>query len=126
MSDLITALTASARAAPESGIVRVFNHGRLRDGLIALWAGEGDTPTPELIRAGAVAALADGQTFYTYQRGIPPLREAIRRHGLIARKSLGQNFLLDLNLTARIARAAGPLDGVTVIEVTRLARIETM
>jgi 16S rRNA (adenine1518-N6/adenine1519-N6)-dimethyltransferase len=48
---------------------------------------------------------------------LPPLREVIKRHGLRARKSLGQNFLLDLNLTARIARAAGPLDGVTVIEV---------
>jgi 16S rRNA (adenine1518-N6/adenine1519-N6)-dimethyltransferase len=48
---------------------------------------------------------------------LPPLREVIRRHDLRARKSLGQNFLLDLNLTARIARAAGPLDGVTVIEV---------
>jgi len=48
---------------------------------------------------------------------LPPLREVIRRHGLAARKGLGQNFLLDLNLTARIARAAGPLDGVTVIEV---------
>ncbi len=48
---------------------------------------------------------------------LPPLREVIRRHGLIARKSLGQNFLLDLNLTARIARAAGPLEGVTVLEV---------
>ena len=41
----------------------------------------------------------------------------IRRHGLSAKKSLGQNFLLDLNLTGRIARAAGPLDGVTVIEI---------
>ena len=40
--------------------------------------------------------------------GLPPLRESIRRHGLSARKSLGQNFLLDLNLTGRIARAAGP------------------
>jgi 16S rRNA (adenine1518-N6/adenine1519-N6)-dimethyltransferase len=48
---------------------------------------------------------------------LPPLRDVIRRHGLAARKSLGQNFLFDLNLTARIARAAGPLDGVTVIEV---------
>jgi 16S rRNA (adenine1518-N6/adenine1519-N6)-dimethyltransferase len=48
---------------------------------------------------------------------LPPLREVIRRHGLAARKSLGQNFLLDLNLTARIARAAGPLDGVTIVEV---------
>ena len=48
---------------------------------------------------------------------LPPLREVIKRHDLRARKSLGQNFLLDLNLTARIARAAGPLDGVTVLEV---------
>src|ERR1700731_3064267 len=48
---------------------------------------------------------------------LPPLRDVIRRHGLAARKSLGQNFLLDLNLTARIARAAGPLDGATVVEV---------
>jgi 16S rRNA (adenine1518-N6/adenine1519-N6)-dimethyltransferase len=46
-----------------------------------------------------------------------PLREVIRRHGLSAKKSLGQNFLLDLNLIARIARAAGPLDGVTVLEI---------
>lgn len=49
--------------------------------------------------------------------GLPPLREVIARHGLAARKSLGQNFLLDLNLTSRIARAAGPLDDVTVIEI---------
>ncbi|HVU40570.1 MAG TPA: 16S rRNA (adenine(1518)-N(6)/adenine(1519)-N(6))-dimethyltransferase RsmA [Xanthobacteraceae bacterium] len=49
--------------------------------------------------------------------GLPPLREVIRRHGLAARKSLGQNFLLDLNLAARIARAAGPLEGATVFEV---------
>jgi 16S rRNA (adenine1518-N6/adenine1519-N6)-dimethyltransferase len=49
--------------------------------------------------------------------GLPPLREVIRRHDLRAKKSLGQNFLLDLNLTARIARAGGSLDGVTVVEV---------
>ena len=48
---------------------------------------------------------------------LPPLREVIARHGLAAKKSLGQNFLLDLNLTARIARAAGDLAGVTVIEI---------
>lgn len=48
---------------------------------------------------------------------LPPLRDIIARHGLATRKSLGQHFLLDLNLTRRIARAAGPLDGVTVIEV---------
>lgn len=48
---------------------------------------------------------------------LPPLREVIRRHGLRAKASLGQNFLLDLNLTARIARAAGPLEGVDVLEI---------
>jgi 16S rRNA (adenine1518-N6/adenine1519-N6)-dimethyltransferase len=48
---------------------------------------------------------------------LPPLREVIRRHDLRAKKSLGQNFLLDLNLTARIARAASPFDGVTVVEI---------
>lgn len=48
---------------------------------------------------------------------LPPLRDVIRRHGLSAQKSLGQNFLLDLNLTGRIARASGPLEGVTVVEV---------
>jgi len=48
---------------------------------------------------------------------LPPLREVIRAHALSARKSLGQNFLLDLNLTARIARVAGPLEGATVVEI---------
>ncbi|MGI6244938.1 MAG: 16S rRNA (adenine(1518)-N(6)/adenine(1519)-N(6))-dimethyltransferase RsmA [Pseudochelatococcus sp.] len=48
---------------------------------------------------------------------LPPLRDIVRAHELLARKSLGQNFLFDLNLTSRIARASGPLDGVTVVEV---------
>ncbi|MCV3738436.1 16S rRNA (adenine(1518)-N(6)/adenine(1519)-N(6))-dimethyltransferase RsmA [Rhizobium sp. TRM96647] len=49
--------------------------------------------------------------------GLPPLREVIQRHGLDAKKALGQNFLLDLNLTQKIARTAGPLEDCTVIEV---------
>ncbi|MBN4094042.1 MULTISPECIES: 16S rRNA (adenine(1518)-N(6)/adenine(1519)-N(6))-dimethyltransferase RsmA [Methylobacterium] len=49
--------------------------------------------------------------------GLPPLREVVARHGLEPKKALGQNFLYDLNLTGRIARAAGPLAGVTVVEV---------
>src|SRR5271170_7535141 len=48
---------------------------------------------------------------------LPPLRDVIAAHGLSAKKSLGQNFLLDLNLTRRIARAAGPLEGATIYEV---------
>jgi 16S rRNA (adenine1518-N6/adenine1519-N6)-dimethyltransferase len=48
---------------------------------------------------------------------LPPLREVIARHGLNARKSLGQNFLLDLNLTSRIARSTGSLEGHHVLEI---------
>ena len=49
--------------------------------------------------------------------GLPPLREVIAAHGLVAKKQLGQNFLLDLNLTAKIARCAGDLSGADVLEV---------
>src|ERR1700754_2602666 len=49
--------------------------------------------------------------------GLPPLREVIERYGLSAKKSLGQNFLLDLNLTRKIARLAGDLSDRTVVEV---------
>jgi 16S rRNA (adenine1518-N6/adenine1519-N6)-dimethyltransferase len=48
---------------------------------------------------------------------LPTLREVIARHGIAARKSLGQNFILDLNLTRRIARSAGPFYAATVIEI---------
>ncbi|CTQ41785.1 16S rRNA (adenine(1518)-N(6)/adenine(1519)-N(6))-dimethyltransferase RsmA [Roseibium aggregatum] len=48
---------------------------------------------------------------------LPPLRDVIAAHGLNAKKSLGQNFLLDLNLTSRIARSAGSLEDCTVLEV---------
>jgi 16S rRNA (adenine1518-N6/adenine1519-N6)-dimethyltransferase len=48
---------------------------------------------------------------------LPPLREVVERFGLMPKKTLGQNFLFDLNLTARIARASGPLEGATVVEV---------
>ena len=74
---VLDAITAPARAAPESGIVAVANYGRGREGLIPLWVGEGDLPTPAFINEAATRALAAGETFYTWQRGIPPLREAI-------------------------------------------------
>jgi 16S rRNA (adenine1518-N6/adenine1519-N6)-dimethyltransferase len=48
---------------------------------------------------------------------LPPLREVIRRHDLAAKKSLGQNFLLDLNLATKIARAAGPFDDTVFVEI---------
>ncbi|RWB78984.1 MAG: pyridoxal phosphate-dependent aminotransferase [Mesorhizobium sp.] len=77
---LFDTLRAEARAAPESGIVAVINHGRLREGLIPLWAGEGDLPTPSFISDAAARGLASGETFYTWQKGIPELRQALARY----------------------------------------------
>ena len=73
-------LRAEAQRAPESGIVAVMSHGRGREGLIPLWAGEGDLPTPAFISDAAAASLAAGETFYTWQRGIPELRVALARY----------------------------------------------
>jgi aspartate/methionine/tyrosine aminotransferase len=77
---LVDDLRPAAREAPLSGILEVFNYGRQRDGLIPLWAGEGDLPTPAFICEAATRSLAAGETFYTWQRGIPPLREALARY----------------------------------------------
>ncbi|UDQ89702.1 pyridoxal phosphate-dependent aminotransferase [Xanthobacter autotrophicus] len=68
------------RALPESGIVEVMNYGRDRPGMIPLWAGEGDVPTPPFICEAAASALHAGETFYTWQRGLPELRAAIARY----------------------------------------------
>ena len=65
------------RDVATSGIVEVFNYGRGRQGLIPLWVGEGDLPTPPFISEAAKASLDRGETFYTAQRGVPELREAI-------------------------------------------------
>ncbi len=78
--DLEAALRREARDAPESGIVEVFNHGRGRQGLIPLYVGEGDLPTPGFISDAAARSLAAGETFYTHQRGIPELRAALARY----------------------------------------------
>ena len=69
------------------------------------------------LASGGQARAAARRVMTAAPDDLPPLREVIRRHGLTAKKSLGQNFLLDLNLTGRIARAAGPLEGVTVVEI---------
>ncbi|MBT9292011.1 pyridoxal phosphate-dependent aminotransferase [Prosthecodimorpha staleyi] len=78
--DFRSAIRSEARQAPESGIVGVFNYGRHREGLIPLWVGEGDLPTPDFICAAADRSLKVGETFYTYQRGIPDLRAALARY----------------------------------------------
>ncbi|MGI8569028.1 MAG: 16S rRNA (adenine(1518)-N(6)/adenine(1519)-N(6))-dimethyltransferase RsmA [Methylocella sp.] len=53
----------------------------------------------------------------SWRDGLPPLREVAAAHGLLAKKSLGQNFLFDLNLTGRIAHAAAPLTNATIVEI---------
>lgn len=77
-------LSARALAAPKSGIVELVNHARTRDNLLPLWVGEGDLPTPDFISKAASDALLGGETFYTWQRGVPELRQALagyyRRH----------------------------------------------
>ena len=78
--DFLKALSPRAIAAPESGIVEVVNYARGREGLIPLWVGEGDLPTPDFINKAAIEALNAGETFYTWQRGIPELRQALSRY----------------------------------------------
>ena len=95
-STLVASLRPEARQAPESGIVEVVNHGRMKEGLIPLWVGEGDLPTPDFIARAANASLAAGETFYTWQRGIPDLREALARYhtGLYGRPFAMDSFFI--------------------------------
>ncbi|SEQ56664.1 Aspartate/methionine/tyrosine aminotransferase [Faunimonas pinastri] len=79
-SDLLGSLRREARLAPASGIVEVANYGRTRPGLIPLWVGEGDLSTPAFICEAAARSMAAGETFYTWQRGIPELRAALARY----------------------------------------------
>src|SRR6478752_161958 len=74
---IISSLSPRAVAAPESGIVEVLNYARGREGLIPLWAGEGDLPSPDFINRATTDSLLAGATCYTWQRGIPALRQAL-------------------------------------------------
>ena len=120
MTDLLASLTPRALAAPPSGIVEVMNYGRLREGMIPLWAGEGDLPTPDFVCAAAARSLAAGETFYTWQRGIPDLREALARYHA---RLYGGEFSADRffvtasgmqSIQIALAALAGPGDEVIV------------
>jgi aspartate/methionine/tyrosine aminotransferase len=74
---LLDAIRPEIKALPESGIVELVNYARIKKDIVQLWVGEGDKPTPAFIADAAMAALRRGETFYTYQRGIPPLRQAL-------------------------------------------------
>jgi aspartate/methionine/tyrosine aminotransferase len=73
-------ISSRAAAAPRSGIGEIVAYARGRENLMPLWIGEGDLPTPDFITSAASAALAGGETFYTWTQGIPELREAIVRY----------------------------------------------
>jgi aspartate/methionine/tyrosine aminotransferase len=76
----LESLSARALAAPNSGISDIIDYANGRDNLIKLWVGEGDVPSPDFINQAAIEALSKGETFYTYQRGIPELRDALSRY----------------------------------------------
>jgi aspartate/methionine/tyrosine aminotransferase len=77
MGDLAGSVRVAAREAPSSEIIAAFNHGRDKAGLIPLWAGEGDLPTPRIVMESAIRSLRNGETFYTHSRGLPELRGAL-------------------------------------------------
>ncbi|MDH3687990.1 MAG: pyridoxal phosphate-dependent aminotransferase [Gammaproteobacteria bacterium] len=95
-----TAIRKAAATLPESGIIEVVNYGRERPDLIPFWVGEADVPTPAFICDAAIQALRDGHTFYTYQRGIPQLREAISAYHQ-------RHFSIDVNSERIIVTSSG-------------------
>ncbi|CAN5265839.1 pyridoxal phosphate-dependent aminotransferase [soil metagenome] len=79
-ADLLSSITQPARDEPTSGIIAAARYGWARGDVIPLWTGEGHLPTPEAFARPAMESLARGETFYTWQRGIPELREALARY----------------------------------------------
>lgn len=77
---ILAAITPQSRNEPDSGIVKAAMYGFTVPGVIPLWSGEGTLPTPELFARPATEALLRGETFYTWQRGIPELRDALVRY----------------------------------------------
>jgi aspartate/methionine/tyrosine aminotransferase len=95
-SALLDAITAASRDEPDSGIISAVNHGLDRPDVIPIWSGEGNVPTPEIFCRAAIDSLLEGETFYTWQRGIPPLREALALYhaGLYGRDFSPENFFV--------------------------------
>jgi aspartate/methionine/tyrosine aminotransferase len=80
MNQILKALTLAAQTEPESGIVRAAMYGFTKPGIIPFWSGEGNLPTPENFSRAATESLLKGETFYTFQGGIPDLRDALARY----------------------------------------------
>ena len=77
---LLSSITPQSRDEPDSGIVKAAMYGFSKPGIIPLWSGEGNLPTPQEFCQAATDSLARGETFYTWQRGIPELRDALARY----------------------------------------------
>jgi aspartate/methionine/tyrosine aminotransferase len=80
MTDIISGLTRPAQIEPESGIVTAAMYGMAKPDVLAFWSGQGNLPTPEAFCRPAIDSLLAGETFYTWQRGIPELREGLVRY----------------------------------------------
>jgi aspartate/methionine/tyrosine aminotransferase len=80
MDKILTSLTPQAQAEPESGIVAAAMYGFTKPGIIPFWSGEGNLPTPEAFARPATESLLKGETFYTFQGGLPELRDALARY----------------------------------------------
>ncbi len=94
-ASFLNAIRPEALGARQSGIVELFNYGRGRQGLIPLWVGEGDLPTPGFIAEEARRAFDAGETFYTAQRGLPAFREAIAAYMARCYGAPGRSFTPD-------------------------------
>ncbi len=120
MSPLLSSLRPEALNAPASGIVEIANRARAKGGVIQLWVGEGDEPTPTFIREAAKGSLDAGETCYTHQRGIPELREAIAAYstGLYGRQITADRITVTGSgmqaLQTAFTLVAGPGDEVIV------------
>src|SRR5262245_58287569 len=104
---LMARLRAAARAAPDSGIVELMDYGRRRGGVMSLWAGEVDLPTPALISKAAAKAVAAGATLYTWRRVRPQLRASL---------SLSHTRLYDRDFAAEEFLVTG--SGMQAIQIT--------
>ncbi|MDH3599572.1 MAG: aminotransferase class I/II-fold pyridoxal phosphate-dependent enzyme, partial [Candidatus Tectomicrobia bacterium] len=96
----VAAIRPMAATLPSSGIISVVTYGRERPDIITFWAGEGDAPTPDFISNAAIQAMREGETFYTYTRGIPPLRQAIADY-------LKRHFDVDIQAERVLLTASG-------------------
>jgi aspartate/methionine/tyrosine aminotransferase len=119
-TSLLDSLRSEATSAPASGIVELSKYARAAGDVIQLWVGEGDTPTPAFICEAATRSLAAGETTYTWQRGIPELRQAIATYASnLYGRPLGADrfFVCGSGMQAiqiAMTMAAGPGDEVLI------------